>query len=115
MTTPKKPKYQLRNRTVLVPASAGGSGPGGPPGPDNIAINLEASLDESEDLMSESMPQEMQEEQTEALMTEIRKLQVPKCRVKTELVNIWETTFGRCASFSLCKRGTYMFVCVKRL
>ncbi len=76
MTTPKKAKYQLRNRTVLVSASAGGTGLSGTP-----VANVESSKEEAEDLASESMPQAMIEEQTEALTEEIRKLQVRENQV----------------------------------
>lgn len=65
MTTPKKAKYQLRNRTVLVPSSTGVGVP---------QMNL--SGEEDDLITTETIPQEMTEEHTEALTEEIKKLQV---------------------------------------
>ncbi len=77
MTTPKKAKYQLRNRTVLVPNSAGGfdSLPGTPLSGDRL--NTSIPEQEGSGLLSdETMPTEMLEEKTEALTEEIKKLTV---------------------------------------
>ena len=97
MTTPKKAKYHLRNRTVLVPMSGGV--PGGPPeSPEN---GLEMSVAQSEeDLLSETMPQEMLEEKTEALTEEIRKLQV--CRLNVYILKIYGFYFIKALDF-FCK------------
>lgn len=76
MTTPKKAKYQLRNRTVLVPSSGTPGVPGGPPESSDSPVGRLSFTHTEEDLMSETMPPEMIEEKTEALTEEIRKLQV---------------------------------------
>ena len=70
ITTPKKAKYELRNRTILVPASAGGPG-----GEATAPPVLEFSGDE-EMIADEMEPAEMREQAMEALTNEISNLQV---------------------------------------
>ena len=86
MTTPKKAKYQLRNRTVLVPNSAGGFD-SLPCTPQSAKSNTSIPEQEGSGLLSdETMPTEMLEEKTEALTEEIKKLTVCEisCYMKIE-------------------------------
>ncbi len=84
MTTPKKARYQLRNRIVMGPAStqAGNnqSAPGGPgsnPGTPSRLQPLILDGSFSDDAITdEEIPEQLQEEQIEALTEEIKKLQV---------------------------------------
>ena len=76
MTTPKKAKYNLRNRTVLVEASGNAQ----PHTPEIPRLNLDMSFDgmttNDDDIMAETAPPEWIGETLDALTDEIQQLQV---------------------------------------
>ena len=82
ITTPKKAKYNLRNRTVLVQASGNAAALHSP---DIPLLNLDMSFDATmaasdDDIMAETAPAEWIGETLEALTDEIRQLQVRRWR-----------------------------------
>jgi len=76
MTTPKKAKYNLRNRTVLVDASGNAQSHT----PEVPRLNLDMSFGpvtaSDDDIMAETAPPEWISETLNALTDEIQQLQV---------------------------------------